>query len=240
MSRQTSNFDELLISEYWRLCDELTVKQATMLIVGQDPASEIGTDCERWKEHERPPGYEAVKQALISSLKKGRIKGEHTPIMEYDINGNECGERTGTTDVDRSCLDFDSLVAFLDARNLRPPFFFPPNDKASGEPDYFNRNHPRHSFKLEAAVRVWLAMEDENLLRGKTPISAMTEWLETRYKELDLVHGQDNHKSNYRAGDRNNGAIETLAKIANWKKGALHHRRPKLVCPPKNVTYPPP
>ena len=153
-------------SVYWRLAAELTIRQAALLIIGIEPSSEIGTNCEDWKEHERPDGYEAVNQALISALRKKLINGEWIPVMEYDINGNECGERAGTTDINRSCLEFDSLVGFLTARNLRPPFFFPPDASTSGEPDYLNRKHPRHSDELEAAVRVWPFHDTHHRIRA--------------------------------------------------------------------------
>ena len=227
-------FDELFISEYWRLATELTIRQAALLIVGQEPSSETGTNCEDWKEHERPHGYEAVKQALVSALRKKLINGECIPIMEYDINGNECGECAGTTDINRSSLEFDSLVSFLAARNLRPPFFFPPDDSTSGEPDYLNPNHLRYSPKLAAAVQVWQAMEDENLRRGKGPISAMKDWLGSRYKELGLVYPQSgsNAKGQYKKGDRNDGAITQVATVANWNLDGGTPKTPTTQNPP--------
>ena len=48
--------------------------------------------------------------------------------------------------------------------------------KASGQPDYLNRNHPRYAPKPAAAVKVWLVMEDETLLRKKKPFQALDKW----------------------------------------------------------------
>ncbi len=39
------------ISNIWRLCDELSVKNAALLVVDVDPASETGSLCEGWKVH---------------------------------------------------------------------------------------------------------------------------------------------------------------------------------------------
>lgn len=207
---------EPAISEYWRLCDELTVQQAVLLIVGIDPASEAA-ECEHWKPQERPRGYDPVKQALCAALRKEAVTGENIPIYECDINGNPLRDIDGTTDVYASTVEVVSLVRWLQSRGISTGFFFPAST-TSDIPEYLNPSHPRHSKKLAAAVQVWLAMEDENLRRGKGVIKAMEDWLESRYKEFDLVYPSDgrNGKSKYQKGDRNDGAITQVAKIANW------------------------
>jgi len=112
------------ISDHWRLCEELTVKQAALLIVGCDPGSEFGY-CESWKPHERPIGYQAAKQALTAALRKTSVVGTLYGVAETDINGNEIGEIAGTIDVDRSTVERESLVNWLRSRGLRGGFFFP-------------------------------------------------------------------------------------------------------------------
>ena len=206
---------EPAISEYWRLCDELTVQQAVLLIVGIDPASEAA-ECEHWKPQERPRGYDPVKQALSTALRKGAIAGTNALVEIHDINGCPIDAYPDTTDVYASTVEAASLVQWLRSRGMNTGFFFPQEDSTSGEPDYLNPKHLRFSFKLAAAVRVWQAMEDENLRRGKGPIPAMEDWLGSRYKELGLVHRQSNRKSGYEKGDRNGGAITQVATIANW------------------------
>lgn len=208
---------EPAISEYWRLCDELTVQQAVLLIVGIDPASEAA-ECEHWKPQERPRGYDPVKQALSAALRKGAIAGTNALVEIHDINGCPIDAYPDTTDVYASTVEAASLVQWLRSRGMNTGFFFPQEDSSSKEPDYLNPNHPRYSKKLAAAVQVWLAMEDENLRRGKGAIKAMGGWLESRYKEFGLVYPSDgrNGKSEYKKGDRNDGAITQVAKIANW------------------------
>lgn len=111
--------------EYWRLCGELSVMQAALLAVGVDPASEAGAYCEDWKPHERPRGYEALKTAIVSALRKGEIKGVLVPLYEYDINGNICDEVPGSIDIRDSNVEVTSVREWLASHGLaRPSGFF--------------------------------------------------------------------------------------------------------------------
>ena len=58
--------------DYWRLCEELSVIQAALLMVGIDPSSEEGY-AESYKLHERPLGYEASRTALIHAVLSKRL-----------------------------------------------------------------------------------------------------------------------------------------------------------------------
>lgn len=53
--------------DYWRLCEELNVVQATLLIVGEDAS--IAEYAEGWDVEKRPRGYEAAKTAICGGLK---------------------------------------------------------------------------------------------------------------------------------------------------------------------------
>jgi len=53
--------------DYWRLCEELNVVQASLLIVGEDPSCAEYT--EEQEVQNRPKGYEAVKTAIYGGLK---------------------------------------------------------------------------------------------------------------------------------------------------------------------------
>jgi hypothetical protein len=79
--------------------------------------------------------------------------------------------------------------------------------KDNGIPGYLDSTHPRYSPKLAAAVKVWLAMEDESLVRGKPVMEAIQEWLTSGHKELGLTW----------EGKINRTGIEEVAKVANWK-----------------------
>lgn len=191
--------------DVWRWCDELTVMQAALLANGLDPGIE-GCYVESWDIDKRPGGYEAAKHAITRALKSGKISGEVIQKTNSDFNGNEY-PLAGTVDVTLSIVDVESLKTWLEVeRGVRPSFFFPAVESKS-IPDYMNPKHLRYSPKLAAAVKVWQAMEDENLLRGKPVMSAMNDWMEMRYKELELIW----------KGEINKTAIAECAKIANWK-----------------------
>ncbi len=189
--------------DYWRLCDELSIIQAALLVAECDPGGKYGY-AENWDIDERPMGYEAAKTAITNAFRRGAIKGQLIPKYEYDINGNQCGEIEDSINLVESRVAVDSLRDWLKTRGIRTGFFFPTTPDA---PDYLNQNHPRYSAKLAAAVKVWHAMEDENLMRGKAVKDAMREWLESRYRELGLTW----------KGEINKSGIDEAVKVANWK-----------------------
>lgn len=112
------------ISDYWRLCDELTIDQAAHLIIGVAPGeveamANVGAELLP-KAHARyTVNLAAATQALSTSLRRGDICGAHVPLYEIDTNGNECGELPGTTDFSRSTIDRKSLIEWLSKRGVR-------------------------------------------------------------------------------------------------------------------------
>ena len=58
--------------DYWRLCDEMSVIQAALLIVGHDPANDqLNFDnVETFAQKFRPAGYEATKTAIANALRR--------------------------------------------------------------------------------------------------------------------------------------------------------------------------
>lgn len=58
--------------DYWRLCDELSIIQAALLIAGCDPSG----DCayvEDWGYRDQPKGYAAARAALTNAILAGRL-----------------------------------------------------------------------------------------------------------------------------------------------------------------------
>lgn len=180
----------------------MSVTRAALLIAGVDPSSEVGTCCEDLKPHERPKGYEAAKTAIINALRRQKISG--SLVHEFDIDGNIIGDYPDSFDPMASHVEVESLREWLASRGIRTGFFFPAR---ADTPGYLDPKHPRYSAKLAAAVRAWMAMEDENLLRGKAPRDAISSWLESRYQELGLVWNEDINRT----------GIEEVAKVVNWK-----------------------
>ena len=217
-----SNEDNLY---HWRICDELSIFQASLLYAGYDPGSTYA-DIENWKIEERPSGYEAAKTAISNALKRGSIVGNIKPEYENDWNGNPypIEDSVGLS----SIVNVESLKAWLKTRGVHSGFYF--TDEVSNQ-DYLNKDHPRYSDQLAACVKVWIAFEDENLLGAKSPKNAMEDWLNTRYSELGLVH----------QGKISKTAIEECAKVVNWNDRGGVPTTPNINKPtPQNAEPTPP
>lgn len=122
-----------------------------------------------------------------------------------------------TPDWSLTTVSRTDLVDWLQSRGMRTGFFFP--DSNPDTPGYLDPAHKRYAPKLAASVKAWMAMEDENLMRGKSPLQALENWIESRYKELKLIHPTDNEKNKTKTGDINKSAVSDAAKVANWSIG---------------------
>jgi len=80
------------------------------------------------------------------------------------------------------------------------------NQSASpNTPDYLNPDHPRYAPKLAVAIKAWQEVTDP---RGKTPLQALREYLESNAQELGLLKDD---------GTFNREGMEQIAKVANWQ-----------------------
>ena len=198
------------IDPLWRLHDTLTLHQAAALIAGIDPnkihnndASYIHCDYDDgglpvFSDRYKTVFY-ALEQAMLGNTLYG-IKGIADNVTFIPST---------------TLIKLNDILIWLKRKNFTEGFFFPNTNKI---PDYLDPDHPRYAHKLAACVKVWLAMEDKNLLKGKTPKAAMELWLNSRYKELELFYRQDTSQG--KAGDINQGAVTEITKIANWTTGA--------------------
>jgi len=189
--------------DYWRLCDELSIIQAALLLAESDPSGENGY-AENWQMHQRPHGYEAAKTAITNAFRRGAIKGRLIPNYEYDINGNQCGEIEDSINLVESRVDVESLRGWLTTRGIRTGFFFP---TATDAPDYLDPKNPRYAPKLAAAVRAWQSVTDAG---GKHPKQALAKWLREHAAEFGMTDDE---------GKPNETGIEEAAKVANWQPG---------------------
>lgn len=187
----------------WRLCDELTIIQAALLVAGCEPSGHDGY-AEGWNMHERPAGYEAAKHGIANALRRKAIKGTLVPIFELDGNGNQCGAIENSIDMAESRIEVEALKTWLMSRGLKSGFFFPQSTNA---PDYLDPHHPRYAPKLAAAVRAWIAVDDP---KGKHPKQALSKWL----REHSPAFGLSDEE-----GKPNEQGIEECAKVANWQPG---------------------
>jgi len=190
--------------DYWRLCDELSVIQAALLIAGCDPSIDA-VYIEGWDAEKRPPGYEAAKTAISNALRRGAIIGRLIPIYEHDINGNICGEINDSIDLASSRIEVDSLRGWLAGRGLKTGFFFP-DERDFG--DYLDPGHPRYAPKLAGAVLAWGATGSESAISGKSPKQALMKWLREHAADFGMTDED---------GKPNETGIEEAAKVANWQ-----------------------
>ena len=176
--------------DYWRLCDELTVIQAALLIADEDPSS-TQTYVEQWEPEKRPLGYEAAKAAISKALRSGAIEG------------NWAGDEIeGSIYVAESEVEVESLRKWLSSRGCRPAFFFPPKED---EPDYLDPDNPRYAPKLAAAVQAWQAVTDP---AGHHPRQALIKWLREHAADFGLTDEE---------GKLNETGIDQVATVANWR-----------------------
>lgn len=190
------------ISEYWRLCRELSVVQAALLIVGLDPS---GDDCyvQSWETHERPKGYEPVRTAVSAALRREEIKGRLVP-QDRTIDD-------GLVDAAASTVEVASLCTWLSANGVRTGFFFP---TATDAADYLDPRNARYAPKLAAAIHAWQAVTH---LDGKHPKQALLKWLRENASKFDLTDED---------GKLNEQGIEEVAKVANWQPAGGAPRTP--------------
>ena len=179
--------------DYWRLCDELSVVQAALLIVGEDP-SESQDYIDNWQPDRRPKGYEAAKAALTNAINAQRLPAKiaHSEDV-FEIS------------LQRTTIAVADLQAWLRSRGFEAGFFFP--EPKTG-PDYLSADGQHYSAKLAAAVEAWKAVTaNEELRRGKSVKQAVIIWLRQHANEFGLTKDD---------GNPNEQGIEDIAKIANW------------------------
>jgi hypothetical protein len=189
--------------DYWRLCDELTVLQAAMLIAGLDPADELKLDHLDWDQN--IVGLDAATNAIANALRKNAIKGKVFFRHGNDSNVKPESAQAEFIDFKNSRVEVDSLKAWLLGRGLKTGFFFP---EGSDLPDYLNRANPRYAPKLAAAVRAWQATGDDAVTKAKSPKQALSKWLREHASEFELTDDE---------GMPNETGIEEAAKVANWQ-----------------------
>ena len=190
--------------DFWKFHDTLDVYEATHLILNQDPSQYSSVS-----EYNISDSYKTILGALQKDIRAERLDANIVRDYDKQYSSNEA-----EIFWDKTTIYVSVLKRWLLSKNCKPSFFFSLED--TGNPDYLNKDHPRYSAKLAAGVKVWLAMEDNQLLNGKAPIPAMESFLTNNYKELGLIHNQDSAQHGYKKGDINKGAIREIAKIANW------------------------
>ncbi len=222
MSIASNEFGMMAI-DYWRLCDEISVLDAALLIVGEDPATSRDY-IDHWDGEKLPTGYAATRTALINAVLGGQLRATLRYPARYlpDDQYPKIGERVSSRiDSDGDPEDFafkevpdwaitttkvEDLKQWLSSRGLKTGFFF--FDASDDKPDYLDKSHPNYAPKLAAAVEAWQAMvADEDLQKGKTAKQALEVWLRKNADKFGLTKDD---------GNPNEQGIEDVCKIANW------------------------
>jgi hypothetical protein len=195
--------------DYWRLSDNLSVIQASLLILGEDP-SELQNFVETNSPQDRPPGYDAIQAAILDAIFAKRLPASigYTDESEMELSWH------ATT------IRVEDLKVWLKSKGITTGFFF---STGRLEPDYLSNAHPNYSPKLAAAINAWKAVStDSELRRGRSVKQALIVWLRQHAHEFGLTKED---------GKPNEQGIEDVSKIANWDtKGGAPGRR--LTHPP--------
>jgi hypothetical protein len=197
--------------DYWRLCDELSVVQAALLIVGKDPLK-FQHRIDTTPPENRPAGYDAAKAALMNAINRKRLPAG---IAERDD--------TDSREVDwhRTVVAVEDTEQWLRSRGIGTGFFFPAPEAG---PDYLSAFHPNYSAKLAAAIEAWKAVSaDDQLRRGKTVKQALHIWL----------------RMPMNSGSRRKTAILTNRGSRKWPKSPTGTRKVVLRKHPSNEPAPP-
>lgn len=204
--------------DYWRLCDEVSVIQAILLVIGDDPAR-LQENVEGWTPPNRPTGYDAAKAAITHAILSGRLPAtirrvawqrgwNEEPEADEAIGLDEHGRQIiykQEPDWRLTTVAVENLKSWLKSRGFKTGFFFP--DETT-DPVYLNREEACFSPKLAAAVSAWEAVRsDPQSTRGKSVKQALLIWLRKNSDRFSLSKED---------GSPNEQGIEEVAKIANW------------------------
>ena len=180
--------------DYWRFCDDLSVVQAALLIVGEDP-SQIQDHVDSNSPQNRPAGYDAVLTALVNAIFAKRLRAK----IGYT------GEDETLVSWHATTVRVEDLRIWLRSKGVTTGFFFP--EERAG-PDYLSTIHPSYSPKLAAAIQAWKAVAaDAELRTGRSVKQALNVWLRQHANEFGLTKED---------GNPNEQGIEDISKIANW------------------------
>ena len=160
----------------WLLAEELTVRQAALLLLNEDP--------ERWPyaesiptEQNRPKNYAAARQVISSALVSGKVKGQVVPKTEtvYSNAGADSREETivGSVEGDQSTIQMNSLKDWLASKNITVEQFM---GLSSTSEDFSDREAQSYSPKLAATVAAWRHVK-QNRISGLSIKQQLADWL---------------------------------------------------------------
>ncbi len=160
----------------WLLAEELTVRQAAILLLNEDPEQFPWAEYPEQKNHS-PIGYSAARQVIVSALLSEKVDGrrEWKTETRYNPDGYEAyqGELEGVICADRSTINMDSLRAWLDSKNVTVEQFV---GLAGTSEDFLDREDPAYSPKLAATVAAWRHVK-KTKVNGMSVKQQLMDWL---------------------------------------------------------------
>ena len=180
----------------WKLADELTVYQISLLIAGYDPSEFEKDQTHLWPD-EVKKDISPFSNAIRNAARAGNMK-----LTEVHNENNY----SDSLDWAASTINIDSLCDWMRQRNFRDGFFI----GGVIEVDRFaDASGNFYAPKLAAAVRAWHEVTtDSDALLRKTPKQALEIWLRKHANEYGLAN---------KDGNPNELGIEEICKVANWK-----------------------
>lgn len=211
--------DGYYISNLWLLADELSVVEAALLLINNEPQNY--TDVERISDDRKPTGYLAARRSIVSAIRCKDVEGNIIFRSPTDGRGNVTGFPEPV--YNESFVRVPSFKDWLIRRGHTGGYFFR-HEEAKG---FRDKAHPRYSAKLAAVVEAWEAMENLPNEPG-TPKQHLAKWLRLNARRFGFVDDD---------GNINDSTIDSLAKVANWKTGG---GAPKAIALEPLIEFPKP
>ena len=169
---------------HWRACDEISVIQSILLIVGADPA-EWQDRVENLPPTQRPPGYDAVAQALTADILGGVIRPSFfaefiEPRIQPTADGGQRIIRESRLNRFMTLLKIMDLEQWVRRKGIETDFFA--NRRSPG---YLDPSHPQYSRKLAAAVHAWDAVVLNPTLRRGVSEGRVDQVVEAKRKVFE-------------------------------------------------------
>lgn len=236
-SAQNLDMEIEAIDTLWNLSEDLSVFDAAALVAGYNPT--IVERCRNDTSfddnfHRYSIAFKAISNSITNNRLNASLRyesrdyGYADEMADIEFSDAEYVKARGLTrekdevfvdndngqpffykatpDWSMSTISRDDLVKWLSSRGITTGFFF---QTGFSKVNYLNPDHPRYAPKLAAAINAWLALEDANLIKGKSPKQALLKWLRENAAEYELSDDD---------GKPNENGIEECAKVANWKK----------------------
>lgn len=223
--------------DYWRLCEELSVIQAALLIVDENPSEYMQGGVSFPKN--APKAFEAALSALKNSIRSGLLKATirkqafqlYAKQLPHPYREGFVDSKGNKYDIEyeplwgETYINVSDLTSWLEGRGFKTGFFFTNIKQIE---NFLNKNNEFYAPKLAAAYSAWKVISSNpSLMDGKTPKQALEKWLREHANEYGLTKDD---------GNPNETGIDDICKIANWKPEGGAARTPTQV--PKNSTTP--